>query len=199
VVSFLRKPMSDHMERLGVERIEGVKKTAAEYVATIVRDPATRRYGIDKLDQVLQSAEGRTWGDLLKYVPPEQAADWVAEAVRDPKMHGWIAEGARTALTSLLNRKIGRPASLLPEGGINKIAGRLSPVLWDWTKRQVPVVLETIDVQKMVEEKVLGFSLVRIEEIVRSTTQRELDVIVRLGWVLGAVVGLAAYGFSLFL
>jgi len=63
----------------------------------------------------------------------------------------------------------------------------------------VPVVLETIDVQKMVEEKVLGFSLVRIEEIVRSTTQRELDVIVRLGWVLGAVVGLVAYCVSLIL
>jgi uncharacterized membrane protein YheB (UPF0754 family) len=199
VVSFLRKPMSDHMSRLGAERLEGVKHTAAEYVAKAVRDPATRRYGIDKLDQALQTAEGRTWGDLLKYVPPDQAADWVAEAVRDPKMRGWIAEGARTALTALLNRRIGRPASLLPEGGVDRIADRLSPVLWDWTKRQVPVVLETIDVQKMVEEKVLGFSLVRIEEIVRSTTQRELDVIVRLGWVLGAFVGLAAYCVSLIL
>ena len=39
------------------------------------------------------------------------------------------------------------------------------------------------ELQKMVEEKVLSFSLVRIEEIVRTTTQRELDVIVRLGWV----------------
>jgi len=57
VVSFLRKPMSDHMERLGAERLEGVKNTAAEYVATVVRDPATRRYGIDKLDQALQAAE----------------------------------------------------------------------------------------------------------------------------------------------
>ncbi len=199
VVSFLRKPMSDHMERLGAERLEGVKNTAAEYVATIVRDPATRRYGIDKLDQALQAAEGRTWGDLLKYVPPDQAADWVADAVRDPKMREWIAEGARTVLTALLNREIGRPSSLLPDGGVDRIADRLSPVLWDWTQRQVPVVLETIDVQKMVEEKVLSFSLVRIEEIVRTTTQRELDVIVRLGWVLGAIVGCVAYVISLVL
>ena len=199
VVSFLRKPMSDHMERLGAERIEGVKKTAAEYVTTIVRDPTTRSYGIDKLDKALETAEGRTWGDLLKYVPPDQAADWVAEAVRDPKMRGWIAEGARTVLTALLNRRIGRPSSLLPDGGSDRIADSLSPVLWDWTQRQVPIVLETIDVQQMVEEKVLSFSLVRIEEIVRTTTQRELDVIVRLGWVLGAIVGFVAYGISLIL
>jgi uncharacterized membrane protein YheB (UPF0754 family) len=199
VVSFLRKPMSDHMERLGAERIEGVKKTAAEYVATIVRDPATRRYGIEKLDQALQAAEGRTWGDLLKYIPPDQAADWVSEAMRDPKMRGWIAEGLSTALTALVDRRIGRPASLLPEGGVSQISERLSPALWDWTQKQVPVVLETIDVQKMVEEKVLSFSLVRIEEIVRTTTQRELDVIVRLGWVLGAIVGSVAYLVSLLL
>ena len=45
----------------------------------------------------------------------------------------------------------------------------------------------------MVEEKVLGFSLERIEEIVRNTTQRELDLIIRLGYVLGAMVGGLAY------
>ena len=44
-----------------------------------------------------------------------------------------------------------------------------------------------------------GFSLERIEQIVRATTQRELDVIVRLGWVLGAIVGLVAYGISVIL
>ena len=132
-------------------------------------------------------------------MPPDQAADWVAEAVHDPKMRNWIAEGVRTALTALLDRRIGRPSSLLPDGGVDRIAERLSPALWNWTQHQVPIVLQTIDVQQMVEEKVLSFSLVRIEEIVRSTTQRELDVIVRFGYVLGAIVGAAAYAISLFL
>jgi uncharacterized membrane protein YheB (UPF0754 family) len=50
-----------------------------------------------------------------------------------------------------------------------------------------------------VEQKVLGFSVQRMEEIVRATTQRELDLIVRLGYVLGAMVGLLAWGVSLLL
>ena len=33
--------------------------------------------------------------------------------------------------------------------------------------------------------------------IVRATTQRELDLIVRLGYLLGAIVGTAAYAVSL--
>ena len=197
VVSFLRRPMSDHLSRLGAERIEGVKKNATESVTTILRDPGTRRLAIEKLDQTLQAAEGRTWGDLLRYIPPDQAADWLAEAARDPKMQKWIADGIRAALIALLDRRIGRPSSLLPDGSTGRIVEKLSPALWDWTQQQVPVVLETIDVQKMVEDKVLSFSLKRIEEIVRSTTQKELDVIVRLGYALGAIVGAIAYGVQL--
>jgi uncharacterized membrane protein YheB (UPF0754 family) len=45
----------------------------------------------------------------------------------------------------------------------------------------------------MVERKVLGFSTQRIEEIIRHVTERELKLIVRLGYVLGAVIGLVTY------
>ncbi len=59
--------------------------------------------------------------------------------------------------------------------------------------------MEQLDIQRMVEDKVLGFSLERIEQIVRNTTQRELDLIIKLGYALGAVVGAIAYGATLFL
>jgi hypothetical protein len=199
VVNFLRRPMADHIQRLGPERIEGVKKTAAEQIAEVIRDPATRRYGIEKLDQALLAAEGRTWGEILRYLPPEEAADWLVETMRDPKVRTWVCDGTKMALTAAVDRRIGRPADLLPEGSADRIVHALSPALWDWIQRQIPIVVEKIDVQTMVEQKVLGFSLERIEEIIRRTTQRELDLIVRLGYVLGAVVGTAAYVISLFL
>jgi uncharacterized membrane protein YheB (UPF0754 family) len=48
----------------------------------------------------------------------------------------------------------------------------------------------------MVEQKVLGFSTERMEEIIRGVTQRELEMIVRLGYLLGAMVGLLAFGIN---
>ena len=45
-----------------------------------------------------------------------------------------------------------------------------------------------------VEEKVLHFPTQRMEEIVRRVTDRELRLIVRLGYVLGAGIGLILVG-----
>ena len=58
-------------------------------------------------------------------------------------------------------------------------------------------MVQQLDVQEMVEQKVLGFSTERMEEIVRNVTQRELTLIVQLGYVLGAIVGTVAFGINL--
>ena len=62
--------------------------------------------------------------------------------------------------------------------------------IWDWLQTQVPAVVERIDVARRVEEKVLHFPTARMEEIVRKVTDRELRLIVRLGYLLGAIIGL---------
>lgn len=197
VVNFLRRPLKDHFERLGPERVEGIKETATRHITAALQDPTTRAHAIEQLDRALQAAERRTWGDLLQRLPPERAAGWIADVARQPRLREWLAEGIATALRKLLDRPTGRPANWLPEGSSDRLGETLSPVLWQWIQEQVPEVVAHVDIQTMVEQKVLGFSLERIEEIVRRTTQRELDIIVRLGYVLGALVGAAAYGISL--
>ncbi len=65
-----------------------------------------------------------------------------------------------------------------------------APALWSWILTQVPILVQRFDIQAMVERKVLAFSTERVEELIRGVIERELKVIVRLGWVLGAFIGL---------
>jgi uncharacterized membrane protein YheB (UPF0754 family) len=65
----------------------------------------------------------------------------------------------------------------------------LGDPIWEWLQTQVPAVVERIDVARRVEEKVLDFPTQKMEEIVRRVTHRELKLIVRLGYLLGAVIG----------
>lgn len=199
IVAFLHRPLADHVQALGAERVEGMRDTLARTIVAALRDQATRTYAIERLDQALLSAEGRTWGDLLERLPRDQAARWAAEALRSDAARAWIQEVWTGAVRLLLDRPIGRPDRLLGEDTADRIADRLTPALWSWIERQVPVVVARLDIPAMVEQKVLGFSLDRIEEIVRLTTQRELDVIVRLGFLLGGLVGLGAFGVGLLL
>ena len=63
----------------------------------------------------------------------------------------------------------------------------------------MPVVVSQLSVQEMVEQKVMRFSTDRMEELIRNVTQKELTLIVQLGYVLGALVGAAAFLANLFI
>lgn len=197
VVTFLRRPLAEHVQHLGPERVEGVIQSATRYAVALLRDDATRAYALERLDRALASTERRTWGDVLARVPTHRAATWIADGLQEPRVRAWVADGTTAVLGALLDRPIGRPSDRLGAEAPDRVAQHLEPVLWEWLQRQIPPLVARLDVAAMVEEKVLGFSLTRMEEIVRLTTQRELDLIVRLGYVLGAIVGAAAWGVGL--
>lgn len=196
VVAFLRQPLADHLAALGPDRVAALTRSAAGGVVAALRDPGARAYLIDRLDRALAGAEHRTFGDLLDHLPSDRVAGWVAHAVGAAPLRSWVEEAAGAAVQALLERPIGRLAGWLPEGQADRIVSALAPPLWEWVQRQVPVIVAQLDVETVVEQKVLGFSMQRLEELVRQTTQRELDLIVRLGYVLGAVVGAAGYAVS---
>jgi uncharacterized membrane protein YheB (UPF0754 family) len=197
VVKFLRQPLSEHLRTLGADRVRGIKDTVNAHVIAALQDAATRAYAIERVDEaVAEGVKGRTVGDVLRYIPAEDIVEWARAALKNPRVREWVEEGAAGVFNKLLDRPIGRPADHLPDTSVDRISAALAPVIWNWMRDQIPIVVERVDIQRMVEEKVLGFSLERIEQIVRNTTQRELDVIIKLGYALGAVVGAIAYAVS---
>jgi hypothetical protein len=178
VVRFLRAPLADRLWALGPERLDGVEHTAADYILAALRAPETRAWAVARAHDAI--ALGR---EALAGEPGKQR----------------VAEAAHAAVRALLDRPIGRPADLLPPDAEARVRRALSEPLWSWMQRQVPVIVSQLSVQEMVEQKVLGFSVQRMEEIIRNVTRRELRLIVQLGYVLGALVGLVAWGVGLLL
>jgi uncharacterized membrane protein YheB (UPF0754 family) len=67
-------------------------------------------------------------------------------------------------------------------------------VIWDWIDEQIPELVKKLDVQSMVERKVMAFSVERVEEILRMVIDKELKMIIISGYILGALVGALSYG-----
>lgn len=173
VVRFLRAPLADRLWALGPERLDGLERTAADYILAVLRAPDTRAWA------VARAREAMTLG---------------REMLADESGRQRVATAAHRAVRALLERPIGRPADLLPADAEARLRRALTEPLWGWMQRQVPVIVSQLSIQEIVEQKVLGFSVQRMEEIIRGVTQRELRLIVQLGYLLGALVGLAAWG-----
>src|SRR5579884_3805820 len=175
VVRFLRTPLAERLWALGPERLDGLERAAADYIVAALRAPATQAWAVRRAREAIALGRRALAGDAGRQR---------------------VAEAARAAVAALLDRPLGRPADFLPPDSEARLGGLLAEPLWQWVQRQVPAVVSRLSVEELVERKILGFSTARMEELIRSVTQRELTLIVRLGYVLGAIVGLAAWGLN---
>jgi uncharacterized membrane-anchored protein YjiN (DUF445 family) len=197
VVNFLRRSPAERLRRLTPDRRDALDRTLGDWLVRVARDAATRGALARTVDRLLGAVERRTWGEVLAVIPPERLARVVGDALAGEAGRRWIEEGVAQVASRLLARPIGRPAEWLGPEAAGAMREGLSSAAWEWTQDQIPLAVEQIRVPEMVEQKVLGFSTQRMEEIVRGVTQRELDLIVRLGYVLGGLVGMVAFLVSL--
>ena len=87
---------------------------------------------------------------------------------------------------------VARTAQTDPEAA-RRLAHSTAPLIWEWIHAQLPSLVQRLDVQAMVERKVLAFSVERVEELLRTVIDRELKLIIVSGYLLGAFVGLFTY------
>jgi uncharacterized membrane protein YheB (UPF0754 family) len=194
IVDFLRRPVNEVFGGIDDPSIVEARSTLAGWVTGIARDPATREFLVEKLHSGLEKVGARTWGEVLERVPTERIAELLVSAARSEAAGNALDKGARRLASRVMDRPIGTPSSWLPEDGPRRLEAAMSDPIWDWLQTQVPAVVERIDVARRVEEKVLHFPTARMEDIVRRVTDRELRLIVRLGYVLGAIIGLMMVG-----
>lgn len=190
IVDFLRRPVNEVLGEPDDPNVLEVRATLAEYVVEMARDPATREFLAEKLHSGLEKAGDRTWGDVLDRIPISKIAEIMVTAARTDTTRQAVNAGAQRLVSRAMERPIGTPVRWFSENGPQRLEAALSDPIWDWVQTQVPEIVERIDVARRVEDKVLHFPTPRMEEIVRKITHRELKLIVRLGYVLGAIIGL---------
>lgn len=189
IVDFLRRPVVDVLGEPGDESVENAKDTAVRWGLSLARDEQTRAFAVEKLRALLESAHGRTWGEMLRHIPTDRAADAIVAAARSERAAELYREGLAAGIEWLLHRPIGRIADHTGPDAPDRVERALADPLWRWIQDQVPRVAQRIDISARVERKILEFPTAQVEALVRGVTERELQLIVRLGYVLGAVIG----------
>lgn len=189
IVDFLQRPVRSVLGEPDSETVMEARDTLAEWVLNLARDPGTRTFLVEKLDQAMDSMAARTWGDVVDRIPTDKVTGGLVRAARSRAASRLYREVAERMADGVLSRPIGIPSSWLPHDAPDRLEDALGDPLWDWLQTQVPEVVDRLDVARRVEEKVLEYPTPKMEELVRRVTDRELTLIVRLGYLLGAFIG----------
>ena len=196
-----RTALAQRAASLSTELIQASRQSGARTTGARIRDLLLRLAGPDRTERLVErtvadalgGADNRTLGDVIETIPDEQFVSWIVAAARSPRAAEFAFSTAGGTARSLLERPIGRPTEWLPEDLPHRMAHAAAGALWDWCVRELPAFLERLEIESIVERKVMGFSTERIEEIIRGVTQRQLTLIIELGYVLGGVIGLVTF------
>jgi uncharacterized membrane protein YheB (UPF0754 family) len=126
--------------------------------------------------------------------------DQMVSLLDEPEIREEITRTIHDALLAYLQKPIaeivsGVAATQEPDAG-RKLAHSTAPLIWEWIHAQLPSLVQRLDVQAMVERKVMAFSVDRVEEILRSVIDNELRMIITTGYVLGGMIGVATFFLS---
>lgn len=137
--------------------------------------------------------------DAIETDGVEQLAMLLDEPIVREEITKTIHDALLTYLQKPIYEIIGDVAKLDdPEAG-RKLAHATAPMIWEWIHAQLPSLVQRLDVQSMVERKVMTFSVERVEELLRTVIDKELKLIIGAGYVLGAVVGVFTFLLSHFI
>jgi uncharacterized membrane protein YheB (UPF0754 family) len=192
IVEFLRRPVVSVLGAADDASVVEARRTVAGWALSLARDAQTRSFLLERLRTMLTKAEDRTWGDIFQHLPPERVADAVVAAARAERAGELYRDAARRLGAQLLNRPIGRLGAHLPEGTTMRARETLAEPLWQWAQEQVPAIAGRLDITRRVEAKINEFPTKQVEDIIRGVIEKELRLIVKLGYVLGAFIGLGS-------
>lgn len=212
-----RDPLIDKVPPAVVTALEGAMTAylpvAMTKLGAFLGQPTTRV----KLRTALHSMFNRFVDDMrfhervfAKLMMTEKKFDSVLDAIEndgveqvvglleEPEIRDEISKAIHDAILAYLQQPISDilgdvKAKHDPEAP-RRLAAQAAPVIWEWVHDQLPELIKKLDVQAMVERKVMAFSVDRVEEILRNVIQNELNLIITTGYVLGGLIGVCTFG-----
>jgi uncharacterized membrane protein YheB (UPF0754 family) len=196
VEELLDKPVRELVGDVSPQRVERLRNTLVERILYLFRHRTTEEVVLQRLNQLVGAVAERRVGDLLDLLGDErsvqltdQAADWVVETLRGPRVLGFIRAAIEHRTTWILSVPVGRIGDYLPADTVRRAEGLMFDPLWTFLQRRVPTAVAGLPISQMVENKLRSYPIAKVEELIWRVSRRELVLIIYLGGFLGALIG----------
>lgn len=189
IVDFLRRPVIEVLGEARDDRVQEALDSITVWIVDAARDSEVRGFLMDRGESAVLKAGERSWGDVARLVPADRLGGWLESLLRSEAGHSLYERLRSGTVDRILALPLGSLGRFAREGAAERLAGTLVVPVWEWISAKIPEVAANVRVAERVEEKIVAFPLAELEKLIRNVTQRELNLIVRLGYLLGAGIG----------
>ncbi len=198
----LARPVNELVGNIAPERLEMIKDQIAERILAVARSPELSTSVSAYATDAMQRLKPHTLRALLEHARPDSAEQIKGFLTRG--LMGVLSreETARTVnailsaqVEKLLVRPIGRVGDLVPEEKVRRAAVVLADRIEAAARERLPQAIAEFDIGRIVEEKVSGYPIKKLEDLVLSVAKQHLRTIELFGLLIGFAIGVvqAAY------
>jgi len=200
VDALLDRPLRSYLEKVPYEKVAGVRRFVRERAVALVQGRRAAEAALTMTERGLERIKDRSFASLLEKALPTGGVERAQELLADRLLAALRSPAAREALERMLEaraeewlfrRPLGKLSARLPADVREELEEGLCRQLVELLKREVPPLVETLNVRRMVEEKVNSLDILKVEGLLLGIMQEQFKYINLFGALLGFLIGLA--------
>jgi uncharacterized membrane protein YheB (UPF0754 family) len=197
--NLLDKPISSFLEKTPYDKIAGARRYLAERSVAAVQSRRSTDLLLGWADQGLQHIKDRSFRSLLDENLPQDSVrklqlelgDKLLKLARSAEAQAAIDSVVRQKLEELVyQHRLGKLAERLPVDAREELEEGLYRQVGEVLKKEVPPLIETLNVARMVEGKVNQLDILQVEGLLMGVMKEQFKYINLFGAVLGFLIGL---------
>jgi uncharacterized membrane protein YheB (UPF0754 family) len=201
----LARPVNELVGNVAPDKLELIKDQIAERILSVARSPELSTSVSAYATDALQRLKPHTLRALLEHARPdsaEQLKGFLSRGLMDILSREETARTINAILASqvekLLVRPIGRVGDLVPEEKVRRASLLLAERIEAAARERLPAAIAEFDIGRIVEEKVGGYPIKKLEDLVLSVAKQHLRTIELFGLVMGFFIGVVQAGLMYF-
>jgi len=195
----LSQSCSQLLDKTGPEQIDEIRATIGRQIVGILKNPDTARSLTSLLRQGLESQANRPLHDILIDLfgrnSVSRGREWtsteIVNVIRSAKIKKMLETVVVDTLEKkLLDKSIGPLNAILPREVQKSFAEYILQQLSELLIREIPGLVDSLNIKKMVTRKVDTLDLLRLEGLLMGIMQEQFKYINLFGAGLGFLIGL---------
>jgi len=194
----LDRSLASYVEKMPYEKIEGVRLFIKDQVVGTVQSHKTVDTALILTESAVDRLKDKPFVELMGRVLPEngvnlgreRVADKLLELIRSPQAQATLeAVLVEQSNQWLYQKQLGLLSARLPGDLRQELETGICQLVEEMLKKEAPRLVDTLNVRRMVEEKVNSLDLLQVEDLLMGVMKEQFKYINLFGALLGFLIG----------